>query len=192
MDPESRLFSKALGGGSILDLGCYPLSFVRLVAGIEMGEHVSEPTALVGAAHFGATGVDEWAAATLAFDSGLIAQIHCCITVTRSNSAHLWGDNGSISIASPFLAGVEGQPTGCLTIECKNQLRQTLSFKDAESPFISQIRNITSAILAGKIEADWPGPSWEDTIGNMRALDSWRAAVAPRAAKSQRVGAQSS
>ena len=30
IDPESRLFNKKLGGGAILDVGCYPLSFISL------------------------------------------------------------------------------------------------------------------------------------------------------------------
>src|SRR5688572_32176004 len=36
-DPASRLFNKALGGGGILDVGCYPVSMARLVAGVAAG-----------------------------------------------------------------------------------------------------------------------------------------------------------
>ncbi|HKQ67976.1 MAG TPA: Gfo/Idh/MocA family oxidoreductase, partial [Polyangiaceae bacterium] len=45
--PEGRLFKPALGGGSILDVGCYTVSFARLIAGVESGQPACEPTKLV-------------------------------------------------------------------------------------------------------------------------------------------------
>ena len=38
-EPDRRLFNPALGGGSILDVGGYPMSFARLIAGIVEGRH---------------------------------------------------------------------------------------------------------------------------------------------------------
>ena len=53
-----RLSNPAAGGG-IMDVGCYPVSMARLIAG-------AEPVAVRGAAHIGATSrVDEWATASL-------------------------------------------------------------------------------------------------------------------------------
>ena len=45
-DPGQRLFSNALGGGGILDVGCYPASMVRLVAGVASGGNFAEPIEL--------------------------------------------------------------------------------------------------------------------------------------------------
>ncbi len=36
-NPEHRMFKKSLGGGAILDLGCYPLSYSRHLAGAAHG-----------------------------------------------------------------------------------------------------------------------------------------------------------
>ena len=52
-DPESLLFANHLGGGGIMDVGCYPMSLARLLAG--------EPTHIKGNGHVGETSVDEWA-----------------------------------------------------------------------------------------------------------------------------------
>jgi len=42
-DAEHRMFKKDLGGGAILDLGCYPVSFARLIASAAAGQTVAEP-----------------------------------------------------------------------------------------------------------------------------------------------------
>src|SRR5262245_14470983 len=45
-DPKGRLFDPALGGGGILDVGGYPASFARLVAGLVEGKPFAEPVSL--------------------------------------------------------------------------------------------------------------------------------------------------
>src|SRR6188768_2614014 len=56
--PESgRLLNNELGGGGILDVGCYPVSMARLVAGIANGELFSEPLELYALGHVGTTQV---------------------------------------------------------------------------------------------------------------------------------------
>ena len=37
-NPESRLFKNDLAGGGILDVGCYPVSLARLIAGVAHGQ----------------------------------------------------------------------------------------------------------------------------------------------------------
>jgi predicted dehydrogenase len=42
-NPDSRAYNRALGGGGILDVGCYPASMSRLVAGASAGEPFLDP-----------------------------------------------------------------------------------------------------------------------------------------------------
>ncbi len=55
---ESRLFNKALGGGGILDVGCYAASIARLVAGAASGQAFADPTEVQGVSLPCETGVD--------------------------------------------------------------------------------------------------------------------------------------
>ena len=75
LDPAGRLFAPALAGGGILDVGGYPVSAARLVAGAARGLPFADPVGVTGAGRIGETGVDEWAVATLDFGDGLVAQV---------------------------------------------------------------------------------------------------------------------
>ena len=74
-NPEARLFKNALGGGGILDIGCYPVSISRLVAGVAMGKPFAEPVEVKGCGHFTPTGVDSWVVGSLKFPGDILAAL---------------------------------------------------------------------------------------------------------------------
>ena len=51
--PEHRLFANDLAGGGILDVGGYPVSMARLIAGAAAGKPFAEPDKVAGTAHLG-------------------------------------------------------------------------------------------------------------------------------------------
>jgi len=69
-DPASRLFDPALAGGSLLDVGIYPIGFAVMAAG-------RLPSSWSGVARLAPTGVDEAAAMTLSVPGGLLASLSC-------------------------------------------------------------------------------------------------------------------
>ncbi|TIT75132.1 MAG: Gfo/Idh/MocA family oxidoreductase, partial [Mesorhizobium sp.] len=77
--PEHRLYANELAGGGILDVGGYPVSMARLIAGAAAGQPFLEPDKVAGAAHLGQSGVDEWASALLHFPGGIVAEVSCSI-----------------------------------------------------------------------------------------------------------------
>ena len=60
--PNNIRMINALSGGSIMDVGCYPVSMAQLVVGAAIGRNVFEPIEIHASGHVGQTGVDEWAA----------------------------------------------------------------------------------------------------------------------------------
>ena len=71
----SRLYDPALGGGAILDVGGYPVSLVRLIAGAGIGATFDNPVTVKGSGLLAATGVDAVAYGLLGFASGITAEI---------------------------------------------------------------------------------------------------------------------
>jgi D-xylose 1-dehydrogenase (NADP+, D-xylono-1,5-lactone-forming) len=84
-----------LDGGSLMDVGCYCLSGVRLVTGAEL-ERVSGEQVLGGA------GVDVVFAATLRFPGEVIGQFHCGFAVGGRHHLEAIGDEGSLYLSDPW------------------------------------------------------------------------------------------
>lgn len=93
-NPESRLFSPALAGGGLLDVGVYPISLASMLLGT--------PNRVAGLAVIGETGVDESAAITLGYPSGALASITTGVRVTTPHLAVICGTEGSVHIPSPW------------------------------------------------------------------------------------------
>jgi len=176
-NPEGRLFKVELGGGGILDVGGYPMSFARLIAGVVEGKPFAEPTRLEANGFLGPTGADEVATALLTFASGLTAQLTCAVHHDVGTTAVVFGEAGKIVLPNPWI------PQG------KRQGRESsfTIFRDGRDPETVPVRTTqaTYAIEADlvadtlpRLEPASPAMTWADTLGNMRALDRWRAALA--------------
>ena len=90
-NPKGRLFDLALGGGGILDVGGYPVSFARLIAGLVEGTPIAEPIQISASGVIGPTGADEMATALLRFRSGLTAALTCGVFHDAGTTAVLFG-----------------------------------------------------------------------------------------------------
>jgi hypothetical protein len=87
-DPGNIRLDAALGGGAVMDAGCYPVSFARQVFG-------ARPERVAAIARF-AHGVDQTLAATLEFAGGGIAQISCSFATAVHRRAIIAGATGVI------------------------------------------------------------------------------------------------
>jgi len=90
--PESRIWSNALAGGGIMDVGGYTTSISRLIAGAALGKTFADPLAVTGAGSLHAeTGVDAWAVGTLKFDANIVATIATGVGVNQENVVRIFG-----------------------------------------------------------------------------------------------------
>lgn len=87
-DPNSRVFNKALGGGSLLDIGIYP----ALLALFALGK----PQDIQAAATFTQTNVDESCAFLFQYPQNKMALGHSTIAATTPVEAWLFGTEGTI------------------------------------------------------------------------------------------------
>lgn len=93
-NPEHRLQNPDLGGGALLDLGIYPVSFAWDILGEPETVHgISTPTA---------TGVDRQTAIILGFADGRQAVLHTALDTAGPNAASVIGTKGWVAIHSVF------------------------------------------------------------------------------------------
>ncbi len=95
VNPEGRLFNLALGGGALLDVGIYSLSFASMILG-------AAPAQVVSTADMGETGVDEQSAFLLRYAGGQIAVLSCAVRTSTAIQVQIFGTEGSICVGSPF------------------------------------------------------------------------------------------
>jgi predicted dehydrogenase/aryl-alcohol dehydrogenase-like predicted oxidoreductase len=173
-NPSGRLFNNELGGGGILDVGGYCASMARLIAGAAMGKDFAEPTYVGGAAHLGETGVDEWAVASLKFPGDILAEISCGVAVNQENVVRIFGTEGNLLIPAPWIPARDGGQTK-IVLHRKDKAAHDIIIETDERLY--GIEADTVAKFVDQRQAAAPAMSWEDTLGNMRVLDRWRAAV---------------
>jgi len=176
--PEHRLFANDLAGGGILDVGGYPVSMSRFIAGAAAGKPFLDPIEVSGAAHLGKARTDEWAAATLEFENGIVAGVSCAVFVQLDNVLRIHGATGRIEVPDFWFAGgTRDQGLGRIDIVPREGERQTISVNATQHVYSFEIDAAAQAIRAGFQEFSPPGMTWADSLGNARALDQWRASV---------------
>ncbi len=176
-NPTSRLFDNALGGGGILDVGCYPVSFSRLVAGIAAGKDFAEPLEIKGVGHLCQTGVDEWATAVLKFPGDILAQVATGITLNQENVARIFGTTGSITLPNPWISNRQAADTGKIIVNRQGAAPEEITVPVNVTSYTLEADVVGRAILAGNVEAPTPAMTWADTLGNLNTLDRWRQSI---------------
>ncbi|MEV5778344.1 Gfo/Idh/MocA family oxidoreductase [Streptomyces antimycoticus] len=181
-DPAHRLFDPALGGGAIHDLGCYPMSMARLLAGRAAGLPRAEPEELAGAGHLGPTGVDEAAAALLRFPTGITAQLTTGLTLPAERGLRVDGTGGSILVPDPWSCGRPAEIIAAGELYGTGEIRlvteagdETLAVEPDRPLFALEADHVAECLRGGLTQS--PLLPWADTLGNGQALHRWRAAI---------------
>lgn len=166
-------FDPALAGGVIMDVGCYCVSFSRLFA-------KQEPQHIHVVHHRHESGVDDIAAGTLVFPSGIIATFSCGMSVHADNTASICGTQGYIEIPVPWKPPASGS-----TFTIAASTPPKMDHPTAKPlPPPRDTRTITVAGDLYGLEADAfaaavldhaPLPvTLQNTLGNQRVLDEIR------------------
>lgn len=174
---EHRLFANDLAGGGILDVGGYPVSMARLIVGATRDMDVAEPETVLGVGHLGETGADEWASALLKFPGGIVAEVSCSIMAKQDNVLRIVGSTGRIDVADFWFASGHEGGTGRIEIHGHDGSHETVEVTEGGWLYAFEADAAGEAIRAGRSEFAAPGMTWADSIGNLRVLDQWRAAI---------------
>lgn len=93
--PGARQLNPELGGGSLLDVGVYVISFAAQMIG-------KAPIESIGLSHIGDWGSDEQGAAVLKYDKGEIANLSFALSTYGVNEAYIFGTEGYIKVPELF------------------------------------------------------------------------------------------
>jgi predicted dehydrogenase len=174
-NPRERRYARALGGGSILDVGCYGVSMARLIAGELTGRRFAEPLEVKGFARLEPQqGTDLTASALLRFDGDLIAMIQSGIALKGDNLVRVEGERGCITVGCPW-AIRHGESFVQVTDHISGETTSRITTLQDEDLYAYEIDEVGRALSAGDKAS--PEMSWDDSLGNAAILDAWLSEV---------------
>jgi predicted dehydrogenase len=159
-EPSQRHLNPELGGGSLLDVGVYVISFASMI-------FQKAPEQVVGFAHIGETGSDEQGAAILKYDKGEIADLSFALRTKAVNDAYIYGTEGYIKIDEVFAV-----PTKATLF------RNDKGSEDIDEPikggaFVHEAEEVMRCMKAGLKES--PHMPLEESLQIIRIMDEIRA-----------------
>ena len=162
INPNSRLFNKELGGGAILDVGCYPLSFLSLF--IKKND-IIEFKNISG--KICKTNVDISASAKLRINNKIDCEIKVSLEEHFNNTSVIYGSKGYIVVNSPWL------PQKKTFLEVFSKTRSYKIFINSDlTVYANQIKNVSNEFL-GKNDNKIKLFSILESFENMKNLDYW-------------------
>ncbi|QOV87826.1 Gfo/Idh/MocA family protein [Humisphaera borealis] len=178
-DARSRLLANELAGGGILDVGCYPTSICRLIAGAAVAKPFAEPSELVATGYLGRTGVDEWTVASAKFpglpgEPDILAQLSTGVQCDQENVVRIYGSQGWLLIPDPWIPSRDGASSR-LVLNVRGRPAQEIVVDPGLTLYALEADTVAANLHLR--QAPSPAMSWDDTLGNMRMLDRWRAAI---------------
>ena len=186
-------FDAALGGGALLDIGCYCVHFSRLIARAAMGADVEPEEVWAEGSFHEPSGVDDQVAGLLRFPSGLTATFNCGMAVQADNTATVSCEEGYLEIPVPWKPPAENArlvmarsvppkqdsppasmaATGA-SVRPPPPLREELLFQAGKDLYAMEADDFAAAV-SGEMS---PRVSQADSLGNARVLDRIAAMIA--------------
>jgi len=156
-DEGNIRLSKALAGGSVMDVGCYCLNVIRFMT-------AEEPDAVKAIAHIGQESqVDESMSGVLSFPSGVIAHFDSGLRTYRAHTYEIRGTEGRIQVDEGFVMAAD-QDTVI-------KLWQGSDYEEITIPAANSYTLMAEDFADALINNRPPRFDPQDGVNNMRVID---------------------
>ena len=158
---DSRLFNKSLGGGSIYDLGCYPISFFMLFA-----QNYKKISIKSKSLNYAESGVDDEANLILNYDNKFEGVLNVSLKANLNNICKIYCENGYIKINEPWLPG---QKTNIEVLVNDHFFIRTVNSN--LSIYANQIQNVSESFINNNNKKNLFDIN--KSISNMKLIENW-------------------
>ena len=162
VNPKSRIFDKSLGGGAILDVGCYPLSLLNLIS-----KNSKNIKFINAKGSFSSTDVDDSAEANLVIEDTIDSYVKISFKENLENKLIIKGENGSLIVPNPWLPEMKSH----IDVNYVNSSYKKF-FTSTKSLFGNQIQNVSANIESNKKKDDFL-VNIEESLKIMNNLTIW-------------------
>ena len=158
-DPSHRLFAPELGGGALLDLGVYPVSFASMVLGT--------PSRVTAASDPAFTGVDATTSVLLQHEGGAQAVVTCSLSAAGVNAASVVGTEARV-VVDPVWYG----PTTLSVVARDGSVVETFDGRVEGSGYRLEAAEVGRCLAEGRLESDVM--PLDETVAIMSTMDEVR------------------
>ncbi|HEY1223182.1 MAG TPA: Gfo/Idh/MocA family oxidoreductase [Acidimicrobiales bacterium] len=155
-DPNFRLFAPELGGGALLDLGIYPVSFASMILGT--------PSRILSMVDPAFTGVDGQTSMLFGYENGAHAVLTCTSLARSPTRASITGEKARIEIEGSFYAA-----TGFDLIN-RSGATQRFDFPRLGRGLHYEVQEVARCVRSGLLES--PFMPLAETISIMETMDT--------------------
>jgi len=163
LEAEHRLYDLKLGGGALLDIGIYTITFAQWLM-------QTPPIQIAALSHLGPTGVDERTGIVLRYPKGQVLTLNSAITCESNREAWIFGSKGSIKMPSfwrseEIILSLDGQ-------------QKLIKMPHRINGYEGEIEEANRCLNANKIQSDiFP---WSESLTVMQIMDQVRAQIGLR------------
>jgi len=137
--PDNIRWDPDLGGGALMDVGCYCVNVSRTIAG-------AEPVEVQATANWTDRGVDREMAGMLRFADGVLAHFDCALTMDRNEVCEVAGTEGQFVVPSAFLPGKGDVPIELL----KGREGERIEVVEGVDEYQEMVEHFASCVLGGQ------------------------------------------
>jgi len=166
--PKHRLFNKKTGGGAILDIGCYPVSFGLLIAKILQQETSLKYKLTDCKGKFNFRGTDDEAYTKIEFNNLFDLEANVSIKNQFENSSIIFGSKGKLKLSS----WLPNKKSFIEIFDEKNNYTKEIISK--YSTYANTIKLASDSIERKQLECNFPNMSWQDSKENIKILTEWK------------------
>jgi xylose dehydrogenase (NAD/NADP) len=156
--PGDVRLEPAMGGGSLWDVGSYPVSCARAIVG-------SDPVEVFGWQVLGDSGVDMTFAGQMRFANGTLAQFDCSFESTFRWGVEVVGSQGTLMLDNPWKPGAAREPVGIRIL--RDDGEETLAVDDVDA-YLCEVEAMVDCVL----DNAEPILPLSDSRGNVATLNA--------------------
>lgn len=156
-DPANIRLSLELGGGALMDVGCYTVNVARSLMAAEPSEARAQARWTIG-------GVDEQLFGTLRFERGAVAQLACSLAAARSEDVLVVGEKGVARLRHAFVP--TGAPVG-LELHRPPEPPEVIGFEPADS-YQRMVEHFAACVL----RSESPRYDAREAAANLAAIEA--------------------
>lgn len=167
LNKKNRIFNKELGGGVILDIGCYPVTLSTLIMSQIADIDYDKIKIKNIKKDIRQNEVEINASMEMIFENNFKSNVSASFTKNLGTKTSILGKKGELIIEDTWLAN-----PSIITIKKKHD--RIIKINSIQNIYTYEIDALSKCILENKTMPNFPGLTIDDIIGNMKIIDKWK------------------